>query len=94
MQSLQTKTRAQIEARPIRSTISAIGYGTVATVNTVVNTIDLVNDITIIAKHTLATSIIEAKEESMIAELESFDRIAKLKLQLEAKQSKGDMATA
>lgn len=80
-------TEAYIRKNPIRSSISAIGYGTVSAINTAVNTIDLVNDVTIIAKETLKVSIIEAKADAMEAELESLDRIESLKAQLEAKKA-------
>ena len=87
MQEINKQSREYITKNPIRSSIGSIGYGTVSAINTAVNVIDLANDVTIIAKETLATSIIEAKEERMKAELESFDRIEALKKQLEAKRN-------
>lgn len=76
-----------IRKNPVRSTISAVGYGTVQAVNTAVNVIDLANDVTIIAKETLRVSIIEAKADAMEAELESMDRIESLKAELAKKKA-------
>lgn len=87
MQEINKQSREYITKNPIRSSIGAIGYGSVSAINVAVNVIDLANDVTIIAKETLKTSIIEAKEDAMKAELESFDRIEALKKQLEAKRN-------
>jgi len=92
-QPVDKLSRDYITKNPIRSSIGAIGYGAVSSINVAVNTIDLVNDITIIAKETLKVSIIEARADALEAELESFDRLETLKKELELKRNQPSLAT-
>jgi len=83
---IDKQSREYITKNPIRSSIGAIGYGAVSGINVAVNIIDLANDMTTIAKETLKVSIIEAKADSMEAEIESMDRIAVLQAKLAEKK--------
>ena len=82
MHTTNKQSREYISKNPVKSTIGAIGYGAVNSLNVLVNIVDVVNDVTIIAKENLAISIIEAREERMLAELESLNRIQKYEQQL------------
>ena len=86
MQTINKQSREYITKNPVKSSIGAIGYGAVKTINVLVNVVDVLNDVTIIAKENLAISIIEAKEERMLAELESLDRIQNYEQQLAQKK--------
>lgn len=81
------QTREYITKNPIRSTISATGYGVVNAIELAVDGIDVARDIMSIAKHTLAESKIEAEVDALKAELIGMDEIEKLKQQLAEKRS-------
>ena len=76
------QSREYIQKNPIRSTISATGYGVVNTVELVVDSIDVARDVVRLTKHTLAESLIEAETESLKAQLKGNAEIAELKAQL------------
>ena len=81
-------SREYITKNPIRSSIGAIGYGTVQGINMVVDTIDLGRDIIKLARLSIKESVIEADIESRKAELNGLDELAKLEAELNAKKAK------
>ena len=66
---IDQQSREYITKNPIRSSIGAIGYGTVQGINAVVDTIDLSRDIIKLARLSLKESIIEADIEAKNADL-------------------------
>lgn len=86
--SINQESREYITKNPIRSSIGAIGYGTVQGINMVVDTIDLGRDIIKLARLSIKESVIEADIESRKAELNGLDELAKLEAELNAKKAK------
>ena len=86
--SINHDSREYITKNPIRSSIGAIGYGTVQGINMVVDTIDLGRDIIKLARLSIKESVIEADIESRKAELNGMDELAKLEAELNAKKAK------
>ena len=86
--TVDTQSREYITKNPIRSSIGAIGYGTVQGINMVVDTIDLGRDIIKLARLSIKESVIEADIESRKAELNGLDELAKLEAELNAKKAK------
>lgn len=86
--SINQESREYITKNPIRSSIGAIGYGTVQGINMVVDTIDLGRDIIKLARLSIKESVIEADIESRKAELNGLDELAKLEADLNAKKAK------
>ena len=82
------ESREYITKNPIKSSIGAIGYGTVQGINAVVDTIDLSRDIIKLAKLSISESIIEAEIEAKKAELAGLDELASLQAELAAKKAK------
>ena len=85
---IDQQSREYITKNPIRSSIGAIGYGTVQGINAVVDTIDLSRDIIKIARLSLKESIIEADIEAKKAELNGLDELASLQAELATKKAK------
>ena len=85
---INQESREYITKNPIRSSIGAIGYGTVQGINMVVDTIDLGRDIIKLARLSIKESVIEADIESRKAELNGLDELAKLEAELNAKKAK------
>ena len=86
--SVNPNSREYITKNPIRSSIGAIGYGTVQGINMVVDTIDLGRDIIKLARLSIKESVIEADIESRKAELNGLDELARLEAELNAKKAK------
>lgn len=86
--TVDTNSREYITKNPIRSSIGAIGYGTVQGINMVVDTIDLSRDIIKLAKLSISESIIEAQLEANKAELNALDTLASLEAELKTKKAK------
>ena len=86
--TVDQNSREYITKNPIRSSIGAIGYGTVQGINAVVDTIDLSRDIIKLARLSIRESIIEADIEAKKAELNGLDELAKLEAELNAKKAK------
>ena len=86
--TVDTQSREYITKNPIRSSIGAIGYGTVQGINAVVDTIDLSRDIIKLARLSLKESIIEADIEAKKAELNGLDKLASLQAELASKKAK------
>ena len=86
--TLDQQSREYITKNPIRSSIGAIGYGTVQGINAVVDTIDLSRDILKLARLSLKESIIEADIEAKKAELNGLDELASLQAELATKKAK------
>ena len=85
---IDQQSREYITKNPIRSSIGAIGYGTVQGINAVVDTIDLSRDIIKLARLRLKESIIEADIEAKKAELNGLDELASLQAELASKKAK------
>ena len=85
---IDPQSREYITKNPIRSSIGAIGYGTVQGINAVVDTIDLSRDIIKLARLSLKESIIEADIEAKKAELNGLDELAILQAELASKKAK------
>ena len=85
---IDPQSREYITKNPIRSSIGAIGYGTVQGINAVVDTIDLSRDIIKLARLSLKESIIEADIEAKKAELNGLDELASLQAELATKKAK------
>ena len=81
-------SREYITKNPIRSSIGAIGYGTVQGINLVVDTVDFGRDIIKLAKLSIQESIIEAEVEAKKAQLNGMDELARLEAELNAKKAK------
>lgn len=86
--TVDQNSREYITKNPIRSSIGAIGYGTVQGINAVVDTIDLSRDIIKLARLSIRESIIEADIEAKKAELNGLDELAELEAQLASKKAK------
>ena len=86
--AIDQQSREYITKNPIRSSIGAIGYGTVQGINAVVDTIDLSRDIIKLARLSLKESIIEADIEAKKAELNGLDELASLQAELASKKAK------
>lgn len=86
--AIDQQSREYITKNPIRSSIGAIGYGTVQGINAVVDTIDLSRDIIKLARLSLKESIIEADIEAKKAELNGLDELASLQAELATKKAK------
>ena len=86
--TVDQNSREYITKNPIRSSIGAIGYGTVQGINAVVDTIDLSRDIIKLARLSIKESIIEADIEAKKAELNGLDELASLQAELTAKKVK------
>lgn len=86
--TVDQNSREYITKNPIRSSIGAIGYGTVQGINAVVDTIDLSRDIIKLARLSIRESVIEADIEAKVAELNGLDRLAELETQLASKKAK------
>lgn len=84
---IDQQSREYITKNPIRSSIGAIGYGTVQGINAVVDTIDLSRDIIKLARLSLKESIIEADIEAKKAELNGLDELASLQAELANKKA-------
>jgi hypothetical protein len=74
-------------SKPIRETIRATGRTIVTGANTVCNAISVVNDVLIIARETIKESLIEARIDSMKAELNGMQEIAELQALLVLKRA-------
>ena len=85
---IDQQSREYITKNPIRSSIGAIGYGTVQGINAVVDTIDLSRDIIKLARLSLKESLIEADIEAKKAELNGLDELASLQAELASKKAK------
>ena len=85
---IDQQSREYITKNPIRSSIGAIGYGTVQGINAVVDTIDLSRDIIKLARLSIRESIIEADIEAKKAELNGLDELASLQAELATKKAK------
>lgn len=85
---IDQQSREYITKNPVRSSIGAIGYGTVQGINAVVDTIDLSRDIIKLARLSLKESIIEADIEAKKAELNGLDELASLQAELTTKKAK------
>ena len=85
---IDPQSREYITKNPIRSSIGAIGYGTVQGINAVVDTIDLSRDIIKLARLSLKESIIEADIEAKKAELNGLDELAILQAELASNKAK------
>ena len=81
------QSREYITKNPIRSSIGAIGYGTVQGINLVVDTIDISRDVIKLAKLSISESIIEAQLEANKAELNAIDELASLQAELATKKA-------
>ena len=84
---IDQQSREYITKNPVRSSIGAIGYGTVQGINAVVDTIDLSRDIIKLARLSLKESIIEADIEAKKAELNGLDELASLQAELASKKA-------
>ena len=73
--------------KPIRETIRATGRTVVTGANAVCNGIALVDDVIVLARETIRESLIEAKIDSMTAELNGMQAIAELEAQLKEKRA-------
>ena len=91
---IDQQSREYITKNPIRSSIGAIGYGTVQGINAVVDTIDLSRDIIKLARLSLKESIIEADIEAKKAELNGLDELASLQAELASKKASLSRAKA
>ena len=91
---IDQQSREYITKNPIRSSIGAIGYGTVQGINAVVDTIDLSRDIIKLARLSISESIIEAQLEANKAELNAIDELASLQEELASKKASLSRAKA
>ena len=74
-------------SKPIRETIRATGRTVVTGANAICNGIALVDDVIVLARETIRESLIEAKIDSMQAELKGMQAIAELEAQLKEKRA-------
>ena len=81
-------SREYITKNPIRSSIGAIGYGTVQGINLTVDTIDLGRDVVKLVKLNIRESVIEAEISAKKAEIAGLDELARLEAELASKQAK------
>ena len=75
------------QSRPVRETIRATGRTVVTGANAICNGIALVDDVIVLARETIRESLIEAKIDSMTAELEGMQAIAELEARLAQKRA-------
>ena len=75
------------QSRPVRETIRATGRTIVTGANAICNGIALVDDVIVLARETIRESLIEAKIDSMTAELEGMQAIAELEARLAQKRA-------
>ena len=75
------------QSRPVRETIRATGRTVVTGANAVCNGIALIDDVIVLARETIRESLIEAKIDSMTAELEGMQAIAELEARLAQKRA-------
>ena len=75
------------QSRPVRETIRATGRTVVTGANAVCNGIALIDDVIVLARETIRESLIEAKIDSMQAELKGMQAIAELEAQLKEKRA-------
>ena len=75
------------QSRPVRETIRATGRTVVTGANAICNGIALVDDVIVLARETIRESLIEAKIDSMQAELKGMQAIAELEAQLAQKRA-------
>ena len=74
------------QTRPVRETIRATGRTLVTATNAICNGISMIDDVIVLARETIRESLIEAKIDSMQAELKGMQTIAELEAQLKAKR--------
>ena len=74
------------QSRPVRETIRATGRTVVTATNAICNGISMIDDVIVLARETIRESLIEAKIDSMQAELKGMQTIAELEAQLKAKR--------
>ena len=74
-------------SKPIRETIRATGRTVVTGANAICNGIALIDDVIVLARETIRESLIEAKIDSMTAELEGMQAIAELEARLAQKRA-------
>ena len=74
-------------SKPVRETIRATGRTVVTGANAVCNGIALIDDVIVLARETIRESLIEAKIDSMQAELKGMQAIAELEAQLKEKRA-------
>ena len=74
------------QSRPVRETIRATGRTVVTATNAICNGISMIDDVIVLARETIRESLIEAKIDSMQAELKGMQAIAELEAQLKAKR--------
>ena len=75
------------QTRPVRETIRATGRTVVTATNAICNGISMIDDVIILARETIRESLIEAKIDSMQAELKGMQTIAELEAQLKEKRA-------
>ena len=75
------------QSRPVRETIRATGRTIVTGANAICNGIALCDDVIVLARETIRESLIEAKIDSMTAELEGMQAIAELEARLAQKRA-------
>ena len=75
------------QTRPVRETIRATGRTVVTATNAICNGISMVDDVIVLARETIRESLIEAKIDSMQAELKGMQAIAELEAQLKEKRA-------
>ena len=80
-------SREYITKNPIRSSIGAIGYGTVQGINLVVDTVDLGRDVVKLARLSIKESTIQVEIDAKKAELEGLDELADLERMLAQKRA-------
>lgn len=74
-------------SKPIRETIRATGRTVVTGANAVCNAIALIDDVLVLARETIRESLIDAKIDSMTAELNGMQTIAELEAKLAIKRT-------
>lgn len=83
MQTIINKqSREYITKNPIRSSIGAIGYGTVESINLAVDVISNARQVSSLISKSLATANDEAEIESLETQIELFDKKAQLQAKL------------
>ena len=75
------------QTRPVRETIRATGRTVVTATNAICNGISMIDDVIVLARETIRESLIEAKIDSMQAELKGMQAIAELEAQLAQKRA-------
>ena len=75
------------QTRPVRETIRATGRTVVTATNAICNGISMLDDVIVLARETIRESLIEAKIDSMQAELKGMQTIAELEAQLKEKRA-------